>query len=75
MCVAEILDVLGEVAKEEDIVLTDLSGDFDLTVAISSGPGPEGSKSLTLAPSQVPMINPPFSTNFMLLVPEALLRH
>ena len=28
---------------------------------------------LTLAPSQVPMMRPPFKTNFMLLVPEALL--
>lgn len=27
---AEILDVLGEVAEEEDIVLADFSGDFDL---------------------------------------------
>jgi hypothetical protein len=30
VCVAEILDVLGKVSKEEDVVLTNLTGDFDL---------------------------------------------
>lgn len=28
-----------------------------------------------MAPSQVPIMRPPFRTNFMLLVPEALLKH
>ena len=30
MCVSEVLNVLGEVAEEEDILLTDLAGDLDL---------------------------------------------
>jgi hypothetical protein len=30
MCVAEVLDVLGEVAEEEDVLLADFTGDFDL---------------------------------------------
>lgn len=30
MCVAEILDVFGEVAEKEDILLADFAGDFDL---------------------------------------------
>jgi hypothetical protein len=28
--VAELFDVLGEVAEEEDVVLADFAGDFDL---------------------------------------------
>jgi hypothetical protein len=30
MSVAEIFDIFGEVAKEEDIVLSDFSSDFNL---------------------------------------------
>jgi hypothetical protein len=34
MCVAEILDILGEVAKEEDVVLANLTCDFDLIQSV-----------------------------------------
>ena len=27
---AELIDIFGEIAEEEDVVLTDLAGDFDL---------------------------------------------
>ncbi len=30
VCVAEIFNVLGQIAKEEDIVLANFSGDFNL---------------------------------------------
>jgi hypothetical protein len=30
MRVAEVFDVLGEVAEEEDVVFADLAGDFNL---------------------------------------------
>ena len=35
VCVPEILDILGQVAKEEDVVLSNLTGDFNL--ALSAG--------------------------------------
>lgn len=38
---------------------------------LRQGKGKRWSKILTLAPSQVPMMRPPFRTNFMLLVPLA----
>jgi hypothetical protein len=28
--VSQLLDLLGEIAKEEDVLLADLAGDFDL---------------------------------------------
>lgn len=71
--VTEIFNVLGEVAEEEDVVLANLAGDFNLgnvsscTVICSK---PAGGRR-TLAPSQVPIMRPPLRTNFMLLVPEA----
>jgi hypothetical protein len=74
--VAQLFDLLGEVAKEEDVLLTDLARDFDLDRCILGAGlqwgGCLGKETLTLAPSQVPIIRPPLSTNFMLLVPEAL---
>lgn len=30
VCVAEILNILSEVAEEEDVVLADFAGDFNL---------------------------------------------
>lgn len=30
VCVAQVFDVFGQVAEEEDVVLADLAGDFDL---------------------------------------------
>lgn len=30
MCVAQVLDVFRQVTEEEDVVLADLAGDFDL---------------------------------------------
>jgi len=67
--VPKVFHVLGEVTKEEDIVLSDFTSDFNLdfvSCAVIKGP-----VILTLAPSQVPMIKPPLRTNFMLLVPDA----
>ena len=75
MCVAEIVNILGKVSEEEDVVLANLTSDFNLERSISSAfPKVQGTPDiiLTLAPSQVPIIKPPFRTNFMLLVPEAL---
>jgi hypothetical protein len=70
--VSEIFNVFSEVAKQEDVVLANLASYFNLFMVS------RGIKCrfhlLTLAPSQVPMMRPPFSTNFMLLVPDAL-RH
>lgn len=84
VCVAQVFDVFGEVAEEEDVLLADFAGYFDLGRLVSGrtvrGGGGRGSKGrgkggkgrgLTLAPSQVPMMRPPLRTNFMLLVPEA----
>jgi hypothetical protein len=34
VCVAKILNILGEVAKEEDVVLANLAGDFDLISSV-----------------------------------------
>lgn len=36
MSVAEIVDVFGEVAEEEDVLLADLAGDFDLSKSAPS---------------------------------------
>ena len=75
MCVAEIVNILGKVSEEEDVVLANLTSDFNLGRLISSAfTNVQGTPDniLTLAPSQVPIIKPPFRTNFMLLVPEAL---
>lgn len=30
VCVAQVLDVFGQVAEEEDVVFVDFAGDFDL---------------------------------------------
>jgi hypothetical protein len=32
MSVAKVLDVFGEIAEEEDVLLADFAGDFDLSV-------------------------------------------
>lgn len=84
VCVAQVFDVFGEVAEEEDVLLADFAGYFDLDEGLTGwqkgeiggwgrkGEGRKGGKGgLTLAPSQVPMMRPPLRTNFMLLVPEA----
>ena len=69
--VAEVFDVFGEVAEEEDVGVADFAGYFDLYF-ISMRKCVEGvGRGLTFAPSQVPIIKPPLSTNFMLLVPLA----
>lgn len=68
--VAELLDVFGEVTEKEDVLLADLTGDFNLKCLLD-GVCFGSQEELTLAPSQVPMISPPFKQNFMLLVPEA----
>lgn len=67
--VAELIDIFGEVAEEEDVVLADFARDFDLSW--SACESWINIRMLTFAPSQVPMIRPPFRQNFMLLVPEA----
>jgi hypothetical protein len=67
--VAEILDILGQIAKEEDVVLADLTSDFNLFLVSRRLFTRQGR--LTFAPSQVPMIKPPFITNFMFEVPLA----
>lgn len=69
--VSEILDVLGEVTEQEDVALANLTSDFDLFL-VSKKLIQRNPVLLTLAPSQVPMMRPPFKTNFMLLVPDAL---
>ena len=69
---AKILDILGEVTKEEYVILTNLTRDFNLW-RVSNMLGPRNQDVLTLAPSQVPIMRPPLRTNFMLLVPEALI--
>lgn len=35
MCVAEVFDVFGEVAEEEDVGFADFAGDFDLWYEVS----------------------------------------
>lgn len=67
---AELFDVFCQVAKEEDVIFADFAGDFDL-VHVSICMSARLIIPLTLAPSQVPIISPPLSTNFMLLVPLA----
>ena len=62
---------LGEIAEEKDVVLTDFAGDLDLRKVSVCMPGKYHIAGLTFAPSHVPMIRPPLSTNFMLLVPLA----
>jgi hypothetical protein len=71
--VSEVFNVFSEVSKQEDVVLANLASYFNLVVLVSRGIKCRF-HTLTLAPSQVPMMRPPFSTNFMLLVPDAL-RH
>lgn len=69
MSVAEVFNVFREVAKEEDVVSTNFTSDFNLSkldICFRSE-----NKLLTFAPSQVPMMRPPLSTNFMFEVPEA----
>jgi hypothetical protein len=34
--VAELVDVFAQVAEEEDVVLADLAGDFDLSSSVSA---------------------------------------
>ena len=70
VAVAEVFDVLGQVAEEEDVFFANLARDFDLVWLVSCA-GLQVGAELTLAPSQVPMMRPPFKQNFMLLVPEA----
>jgi hypothetical protein len=70
MSVAQVLNVLGEVSEEEDVVLANLAGDFDLE-CISLVSKMNEIRTLTLAPSQVPMIKPPFKQNFIFEVPDA----
>lgn len=36
MCVTQVFDVFGEVAEEEDVVLADFAGDFDLHDELAS---------------------------------------
>jgi hypothetical protein len=67
--VPKLLDIFGQVAKEENVTLADFASDFNLK-SVSKENSVETAK-LTLAPSQVPMIKPPLRTNFMLLVPLA----
>lgn len=38
VCVSQILHIFCEVAKEENVVLSNLSGDFDLFLMVSFGP-------------------------------------
>jgi len=66
---AEVLNVFGEVAEEEDVVLSNLTSDFDLFSLVNFRFLRE--RVPTFAPSQVPMIKPPFKTNFMFEVPLA----
>lgn len=69
--VAEIFNILGKIAEEEDVVLSNLTRNFNLAdVSISLRNDTVAAH--TLAPSHVPIMRPPLSTNFMLLVPEAL---
>ena len=74
--VAEVFDVLGQIAEEEDVGFANFAGDFDLEGLLGDagryGIGlDERRMELTFAPSHVPMTRPPLRTNFMLLVPEA----
>ena len=72
MGMAELIHVFRQVPKQEDVVLANLASDLNLgRVSTHLLQTKEDAWTLTLAPSQVPMISPPFSTNFMLLVPLA----
>lgn len=43
MCVAQVLNVFGQVAEEEDVVLADLAGDLNLHLALALTPhSPQG---------------------------------
>lgn len=70
MGVTEVLDIFGKVTKEEDVLFADFAGDFNLK-SVSCCLRQIEPRILTFAPSQVPMIKPPFKQNFMLLVPLA----
>ena len=39
---SQVLDVLGQVAKEEDVGLADLARDFDLPILVSLSGGKDG---------------------------------
>src|SRR5687768_8782552 len=69
--VTKVLNVFGQVAEQEDVVLADLAGDLNLGQWVSSPMQSQVPRSCqpTFAPSHVPMMRPPLSTNFMLLVP------
>jgi hypothetical protein len=69
VCMAKILHILGQVTEEEDVVLANFTGDFDLR--LSAEPHTQGLRPLTFAPSHVPIIKPPLRTNFMFEVPLA----
>jgi len=75
VCVTEVLNILRQVAEQEDVALSNLASDFNLASpgqhVLLTKEGEKGGGKLTLAPSQVPMIRPPFRTNFMLEVPLA----
>lgn len=72
MAVPQILNIFGQCAEEEDILLADLASDLNLSRSKQMENLSSSDWKLTLAPSHVPIIKPPFNTNFMLLVPEAL---
>jgi hypothetical protein len=67
VCVAEVFDILAQVAEEEDILFSNLTGDLGLRVSHIQLQAASTLLTSMFAPSQVPMMRPPFSTNFMLL--------
>ena len=69
--VTEVFHVFSQVAKEEDVGFANLAGNFNLLRKSVSFEKLGMQQRLTLAPSHVPIINPPFRTNFILLVPLA----
>ena len=72
VCVAKVFNILCQIAEEKDVLIARLARDFDLQkVSLHYFCTTPSGIRLTFAPSQVPMIRPPFSTNFMLLVPLA----
>ena len=68
---AEIFDILCEVSEEEDVGFADFASYLNLYHSFRRILEEQNQQRLTFAPSQVPMIKPPFNTNFMLLVPLA----
>jgi hypothetical protein len=67
VCVAEVFDILAQVAEEEDVLFSNLTGDLGLRVSYIQFQAEMILPTSMFAPSQVPMMRPPFSTNFMLL--------